>query len=107
MIELKRVNGKVMAQPAKSRIEGMPIDESFEFSYDSLAERYGRDQLERKAAAIAFASEDQVNEIEELLTKRKDGEELYGKILTKNTVETFADLQYETANKVITWLRTN
>jgi DNA polymerase III delta prime subunit len=107
LIQVERKEGKRYGLPTKSRIETIPVDEPFEFSYDAIANMYGRDVLERDAVAIQFATEEQVAEIEERLSKRSDGEELYGKMLTKNKVASFSDIQAETAERILEWLKAN
>src|SRR6185503_5096019 len=43
----------------KSRIESFPDGEQFPFSYDEIANRYGREVLERSAVAEVLATKEQ------------------------------------------------
>lgn len=49
--------GKRFATVRKTRVEAFQDQSRFEWSYDALAERYGRDKLERKVAAIELPDE--------------------------------------------------
>lgn len=51
-LERDRASGKRIATVRKTRIEAFEDQSRFEWSYNALAERYGRDKLERKSATI-------------------------------------------------------
>lgn len=50
-------SGKRIATVRKTRIEAFPDQSRFEWSYDALAERYGRDKLERRVESVALPDE--------------------------------------------------
>lgn len=85
----------------KSRIELFPDTETFPFSYDEIAERYGRDVLERDAVAQVLATKDQVNEIKRLIDLLKIPQESYQKWLDKAEAENFDEMTDEQINKCI------
>ncbi len=88
----------------KSRIESFPDGESFPFSYDEIATRYGRAVLERDAVAQELATDDQIKEIERLIDLLKVPEETSKKWLDKASSDTWSDMQKESIQKCIDFL---
>lgn len=105
LIEVRRDGEKRTATIFKSRIESLKVDEEFEFSYDAIADRYGREILERGVQPIEFATSEQVEELDSLLTRHTDGKALVGKLLKRAKCEEFADFTSEQIGKAIEWLR--
>jgi hypothetical protein len=101
MLELQRRGKERVAIVRKTRIAGFPEDEVFPFSYDEVAERYGRAILERDAVPVQLASAEQVSALTALFNDRKDGDDLREKLLTRNGAETLAELPAEIAEKAI------
>lgn len=89
----------------KSRIEEFPDGETFPFSYDEVAERYGRDTLERNAVRENLADEAQCKEIVRLIDLLKVPEEIWQKWLDKANSESWSDMPYESIQKCIEHLR--
>lgn len=89
----------------KSRVESFSEGEAFAFSYDAIAEKYGRSELERGAVAVAFASPEQVAELKELCDSRKDGESLLDKWMDKAKATTAEELPADVAAKCIDYLK--
>lgn len=89
----------------KTRIEAFPKGESFKFSYDEIASRYGRDLLERTAAPQVLASPEQVEELNRLITLLKIPNDTTDKWLDKAQAETFAEMPSEVIEKCIDHLR--
>ena len=85
----------------KSRIEAFPDTETFPFCYDEIANRYGREVLERDAVAEKLASKDQVDRLKELIELFKEPEETINKWLTKANAETFEEFSEEIILKCI------
>jgi hypothetical protein len=90
---------------AKSRIASLPEGEVIPFGYDEIAERYGRDTLERDATVIEFASVETVRAVREHLAQRMDGEELEGKWLRAAGVADLADMTSEQMEGCAQWLK--
>lgn len=88
----------------KSRIESFPDGESFPFSYDEIATRYGRAVLERDAVAQELATDEQIKEIARLIDLLKVPEETSQKWLDKASSDTWADMQKESIQKCIDFL---
>src|SRR3990167_10503635 len=72
----------------KSRIEGFPDGDSFPFSYDEIATRYGREILERDAVAEVLASKEQVAELRYLVDLYKEPYEIVQKWLDRSEEHT-------------------
>jgi hypothetical protein len=89
----------------KSRIEGLPDGESFPFSYDEIANRYGRDVIERDAIAQELAMPEQVKEITRLIDLLKVSEETYSKWLDKSNSDSWEDMQKLDIQKCIDHLQ--
>jgi len=99
-IEIQREGDVRHGLIRKSRMAGLPVDTSFPFSYDELAERYGRAVLERDAVPIA----EPLMRLLDLVESREDGEELVGKILKKKGLTALNELQPDDVQKAIEWL---
>ena len=100
IIEVTRDGQARFGNVRKSRISSLPVDTSFEFSYDEIADRYGRDILEKNAVPV---NADFVRLID-LLNEREDGEALASKMLKRAGVATLSELTTEQVEKGIAWL---
>ena len=89
----------------KSRIEGFPDTESFPFSYDEIARRYGREVLERDAIAQELATPEQIKEILHLIDLIKVPVETWQKWLDKTTSDSWDVMPKESIQKCIDHLR--
>jgi hypothetical protein len=89
----------------KSRIEGFPDGENFPFSYDEIAQRYGRHILERDAVAQELASIEQVRDILRLIDLLKVPVETYQKWLDKASSECWEEMQKDSIQKCIDHLK--
>jgi hypothetical protein len=56
-LERDKATGKRIATVRKTRIEAFPDQSRFEWSYNALSERYGREKLERRAASVELADD--------------------------------------------------
>lgn len=89
----------------KSRIENFPDGETFPFSYDEIATRYGRDILERDAVAQELADEAQIKELERLIDLIKVPQEVYQKWLDKASSEKWEEMPRDAIQKCIDHLQ--
>jgi hypothetical protein len=89
----------------KSRLEGFPETEIFDFDYPTFAERWGRDVIEKESAPLDLATSEQVAEIKRLLetVKLPDGQE--AKWLTAASAEAWDAVDTDKAAKVIDALK--
>ena len=100
-LEVQRRDGDDrVAIVRKSRVRGLEVDTELAFSYEAIAEPYGRDVLERDATPLA----PNYMELLDLVSSREDGEDLLSRMLKKAGVATISDLSSEQVGKAIEWL---
>lgn len=85
----------------KTRIESFPDGETFPFSYDEIANRYGKEILERDAVAQELADNDQINELLRLIELLKVPDETWQKWLDKASSQSWSEMPYESMAKCI------
>lgn len=90
----------------KTRLQEFPEGEAIPFSYDEIANRYGRDILERDATPEELATPEQVSILTSMLNERIDGEKLKEKWLEKAQADALGELPREAAAKCIDFLKT-
>lgn len=101
VVELSKRGKKRMGRVTKTRLESFPDDDTFEWSYQEIAKRYGQETLERSAAAVAMASPEQVREVKELLNLVRLPEGTVDKWFAKAGVDLWEDMPAETVAKCI------
>lgn len=101
VLELQLRGKKRVAVPTKSRIKGFTKDKAFDFSYDAVAEIYGRDILERAAKTVDLASPDQIERLSKLIRDANESEDRVAKFLSKYSAENFGELPAEAAQRAI------
>lgn len=74
VLELDRRGKKRVAQIIKTRIAAFPDGDTFEWSYDTVADRYGRDVLERHAAHDQLVTNDHLREFDRLISQLSDAD---------------------------------
>jgi len=89
----------------KSRIESLPDGETFPFSYDEIAKRYGREILEKDAIPQILALEEQITEINRIVDLLKVPQELIEKWLKKADSTCFEEMTSEQIQKCINHLK--
>lgn len=85
----------------KSRIEEFPDGETFPFSYEEIAKRYGKEILEREAISEVLASKEQIERLKELIELYKEPEEVVQKWLDKANASSFEEMSEEIMKKLI------
>lgn len=101
VFEIERRGRDRVGITRKSRVRAFPDDEAFAFSYDEIANRYGRKVLERNAVAVPLATPEQVARLTGILADLKNGEALRDAALAKADAERLEELTEEQAGK---WL---
>ena len=96
---------KRYAHIGKSRLTGFPEGERFDWGYQTFAERYGKDVIEKEVAPLVLASTDQITEVARLLEVVKLPDGTTDKWLTKAGVETFDEMDAPTIEKCINFLK--
>ena len=89
----------------KTRIESLPLQEVFPFSYEEIADRYGRETLERDAKPEVLASPEQIQEINRLVELLKVTAETTDKWLEKAGAANWGEMPTEALGKCIDHLK--
>lgn len=85
----------------KSRLSGFPDGDSFTWSYDEFANRYGREQIEGDVAILIPASDEQVATMRRAEDKGLVSSDDVSKWLEKAGVDSWADMDQDTIQKCI------
>jgi len=101
VIQIQKRGKQRMGVVKKSRIQSFEELESFPFSYDAVAEKYGREVLERDAIAQKLASSEQVSRLNHLITLLKIEPETTNKWLEKAQASSFDEMEEEQVIKCI------
>lgn len=105
VFEIQKRGNERVALVKKTRCEGFPEGEVFPFAYDEIAQRYGKEILEKKAEAQELASQEQVDEINRLIDLLKTPEETIAKWLKKSEAESFDEMNHSAIQKCIEYLK--
>lgn len=89
----------------KSRIQAFEEGKSYPWSYDSFADLYGRETIERGVIQVALATEEQVSEIKRLCELLKVSPEERTKWLQKAKADSFTELSEDQAAKTLAFLQ--
>jgi len=89
----------------KSRIETFPDSDTFPFSYEEIADRYGRNILERDAQPQELATPEQVKELTRLIDLLKTPEDVYNKWKSKASAEEWSEMPKDAMDKCIQHLK--
>ena len=101
VFEVDKRNNVRHAIIKKSRIEAFKEGEQFPFSYDAIADMYGREILEKDAVPQLLATLEQVNEINRLIDLLKVPSETVQKWLDKNESNDWGEMKAEIVQKYI------
>ena len=85
----------------KTRIETFLDNETFPFSYDEIAKRYGKEILEKESEVEVLATHEQVTELNRLIDLLKIPEETTEKWLKKFDSEQIDEMKSENIQKII------
>lgn len=89
----------------KTRVTAFPDGDTFPFTYDVVAERYGRDVLERAATAEVLATATQTAELRRLIELLKISQATIDKWLDKAMAETLEEMPTATIQACIDHLK--
>lgn len=91
-----------VAKVKKSRLTGFPDAESFPWSYQDFATRYGKDIIEKESVALVLATEEQLAELDKLLKKATLPDGIKDKWLTAANVSSFEEMDSDKLQAIIT-----
>ena len=104
VFEVQKRGTHRVALVQKSRIEAFPDGDTFPWSYEEVASRYGRAVLERDALPQELATPEQVKEILRLVELLKVSEETCQKWLDKANSDSWQEMQKDSIQKCIDFL---
>jgi len=85
----------------KSRIEAFPDGDTFTFSYEEIAKRYGKDILEKDCVPEILATVEQITELNRLIDLLKIPDEVWQKWLEKSQSSSFVEMNTDIIQKCI------
>lgn len=85
----------------KSRIESFPDGETFPFSYQEIAIRYGKEILEKDAVSEVLATPEQINEVKHLIDLLKVPADIVQKWLDKANCDLLEEMNQQAIEKII------
>lgn len=100
----KRARDRI-AVVKKTRVEGFPESDSFPFSYEEIAKRYGSDVLEKEAEVQKLATKEQIERIKYLIDLLKVPPETLSKWLDKSHAESFDEMDEGSIQVCINYLQ--
>ena len=104
VIEAQKRGKERIALVRKTRIMGFEEGDTFPFTYDEIANRYGREDLERDAGIEVLATAEQVTEIKRLVELLKVPEETCDKWMEKAMANRWEEMPTDAMQKCINHL---
>lgn len=89
----------------KSRLTGFPEGESFQWEYNTFADRYGRDVIEGEVKIITLATRDQLDEMRRLLETVRVAEDWESKCLARVGASKWDELEFAQMDQLLTFLK--
>ena len=105
-LNIIKIGPKRMYKVRKSRLKGFPEGESRPWSYTDFAEAYGQDVIEKEVTQIVLATDDQLKEINSLLSSVQLPDDWAAKCLKKEGAEALDELSTESIQKMIDYIKT-
>ncbi len=94
-----------IARVIKTRLKGFPEGDTFAFSFDAFADRFGREILERESVPLALVSKEDAELLRSLINEAKISADDQEKWMKKAGVEEIEDLPADLAAKCIAFCR--
>lgn len=101
VLRIAKIGTSRYAYVGKSRLPTFPEGDSFGWSYENFAERYGRVVIEKESTQLVLADEGQISELNRLLSIVKMPEDWQEKVFKKAGVEAWTEMDADKAAKVI------
>lgn len=105
VFEIQKRGKERVAIVKKTRVENFPENDVFPFSYDEVANRYGRSVLERDAVPEELGNADEITELKSLFELFHIEQETIDKYLEKCHANTIEELTKTSINKIINHLK--
>lgn len=104
-LHITKQGGSRKARVRKSRLVAFPDGDSFDWSYDEFADRYGRNVIEGQVKQIVLATSEQVGEVRALLERVRMPDDWLEKCLKHGKAETLEDMDTEKVAAMINMLK--
>ena len=104
-LELSNNLRKAITIKERAEIGQQKFPESFEWSYDAFTKFYGKDIIERESKPVSMATQEQVLNIVDLLSRVKVDDDWEQKVFTKADVERWDEMTGEQIGKAIEFLQ--
>lgn len=105
VFEIQKRGNQRIGIVKKSRIESFEDGEQFPFSYEAIADKYGKDILEKSVAVEQLATEEQIKELQHFIDLFKIPTDLVNKWLDKAQAEDFNEMSFKIIEKILEQLR--
>lgn len=102
VLELRKItptNRK--AKVVKTRLDGFPDGDVFDWTFDALSERHAIVEMERETIAIKVATEKQLEQIRKIADNIHEGATFVSGCVKKARVDVLEDMPYDKADKMI------
>lgn len=101
VLDIQKHGEKRIGMIKKSRIESFKENEHFNFSYESISEKYNKDVMERDSVPFVLATEEQISNIKHLIEAMNISSLVYSQWLSKEECESFEEMRSESIQKCI------
>lgn len=105
VLEVRKLGKIRTGHVMKTRIKTFEEAEEFEFSYDSIADKYGRDLMEAVVVPVVVATNEEIAQLKHLISVLKISGEEIGKWFKKAKVDCLEDMSQEVVQKIIVSLK--
>lgn len=105
VLRIAKIGASRYAYVGKSRLPSFPEGDNFDWSYQTFAERYGRDVIEKAATQLVLATPEQIAEIDRLLGIVKMPDGWQDKIFKAASVEGWDEMDSDKIAKCIDMLK--
>jgi hypothetical protein len=101
VIEIRKIGLKRIGIVRKTRISTFEEGSDFEFSYSTIAQKYGKDIIEREALSEELAKPEQLKELDRLVKLLKVPQDVTDKWLLRANSSSFGDMSSSVIGKCI------
>ncbi|MDE2104454.1 MAG: AAA family ATPase [Patescibacteria group bacterium] len=105
VLRIAKMGSSRYAYIGKSRLPSFPEGDNFDWSYQSFADRYGQDVIEKESKTLDLATPEQLSEIAKLLETIKVPDGWQDKVFKNAGVDTWEEMDTDKLAKYITTLK--
>jgi hypothetical protein len=104
-LNIFKIAGQHKARVTKSRLQGFKDAEVFEWSYDTFAQKYGREVLEGQVKQVVLATEEQLKAIDDLLDRVKLPDGQVEKWFKAANCDSWTEMDSEKAQSIVDYIK--